>query len=70
MSPLRMGSSRGSLVSPEQLAAAANSLAAAVEAGGEQLPAAQRRRADAVVAKLVQRRAWRLSGAAGEVRGD
>jgi len=26
--------------------------------------------ADAVVAKLVQRRAWRLSGAAGEVRGD
>jgi GTP-binding protein EngB required for normal cell division len=52
-----MGSSRGAVVSAEQLSAAAAALAAAVEAGGEQLPAAERRRADAVVAKVGERTA-------------
>ncbi len=52
-----MGSARGAVVSPEQLAAAANALSAAVEAGGEQLPAPERQRADAVVAKVAQRTA-------------
>ena len=52
-----MGSSRGAVVSAEQLAAAATALAAAVEAGGEQLPAAERQRADAVVAKVSERTA-------------
>ena len=57
VSPLRMGSSRGAVVSAEQLAAAATALASAVEAGGEQLPAAERQRADAVVAKVTERTA-------------
>lgn len=52
-----MGSARGAVVSPEQLAAAAMALAAAVEAGGEELPAAERDRGDAVVAKVSQRTA-------------
>jgi GTP-binding protein EngB required for normal cell division len=50
-----MGSSRGAVVSPEQLEASAAALAAAVEAGGEQLPDAERARADAVVAKVTER---------------
>ncbi|MGB7818572.1 MAG: GTPase, partial [Ornithinibacter sp.] len=57
MSPLRMGSARGAVVSAEQLAAAANSLSAAVDAGGEQLPADQRDRVRAVVEKVGQRTA-------------
>src|SRR6187401_1417821 len=52
-----MGSKRGAVVSAEQLAAAATALAAAVEAGGEQLPAAERQRADAVVEKVTERTA-------------
>jgi GTP-binding protein EngB required for normal cell division len=52
-----MGSSRGAVVSAEQLSAAAAALAAAVEAGGEQLPAPERERADAVVAKVSERTA-------------
>ena len=52
-----MGSSRGAVVSPEQLAAAAASLGAAVEAGGDQLPATESARARAVVAKVEQRTA-------------
>jgi GTP-binding protein EngB required for normal cell division len=52
-----MGSSRGAVVSAEQLSAAANALAAAVEAGGAQLPAPERERADAVVAKVSERTA-------------
>ena len=52
-----MGSSRGAVVSPEQLAAAAASLGAAVEAGGEQLPVAESARARSVVAKVEQRTA-------------
>ena len=52
-----MGSSRGAVVSAEQLAAAATALASAVEAGGEQLPLAERQRADAVVAKVTERTA-------------
>ena len=44
-------------MSAEQLAAAATALAAAVEAGGEQLPAPQRQRADAVVTKVSERTA-------------
>ena len=52
-----MGSARGAVVSAEQLAAAATSLAAAVEAGGPQLPAPERERADAVVAKVSERTA-------------
>ena len=52
-----MGSARGAVVSAEQLAAAATSLAAAVEAGGSQLPAPERERADAVVAKVSERTA-------------
>jgi predicted GTPase len=42
-------------VSAEGLSAAAAALAAAVAAGGEQLPVAERERADAVVAKVVER---------------
>jgi len=52
-----MGSSRGAVVSAEQLSAAATALAAAVEAGGAQLPAPERERADAVVAKVSERTA-------------
>ena len=52
-----MGSARGAVVSPEQLSAAATALAAAVEAGGQELPAAERSRADAVVAKVSERTA-------------
>ena len=52
-----MGSSRGTVVSAEQLSAAATSLAAAVDAGGEQLPAEGRRRAHAVVTKVSERTA-------------
>src|SRR6188508_2021400 len=52
-----MGSKRGAVVSAEQLAAAATALAAAVEAGGQELPAAERSRADAVVAKVSERTA-------------
>ena len=44
-------------MSAEQLSAAATALASAVEAGGEQLPAAERQRADAVVAKVSERTA-------------
>ncbi|KRE62390.1 GTPase [Nostocoides sp. Soil756] len=57
MSPLRMGRARGAVVSPERLAAAATSLDAAVEAGGEQLPARERRAARAVVEKVERRSA-------------
>ena len=57
MSPLRQGSARRAVVSPEQLSAAATSLAAAVEAGGRELPGDERARADAVVAKVVARTA-------------
>jgi GTP-binding protein EngB required for normal cell division len=52
-----MGSSRGTVVSAEQLSAAATSLSAAVEAGGEQLPAEGRQRADTVVTKVSERTA-------------
>jgi GTP-binding protein EngB required for normal cell division len=52
-----MGSARVAVVSPEELAAAAEALAAAVEAGGAQLPRGERSRADAVVAKVEQRTA-------------
>ena len=52
-----MGSSRGAVVSPEQLAAAAASLGAGVDAGGEQLPEVERDRARAVVAKVEERTA-------------
>ena len=52
-----MGSSRGAVVSPEQLAAAAASLGAAVDAGGEQLPAVERDRARTVVTKVEERTA-------------
>ena len=52
-----MGSARGAVVSAEQLAAAATALAAAVDAGGSQLPAPERERADAVVAKVSERTA-------------
>ena len=52
-----MGSARGAVVSPEQLSAAATALAAAVDAGGAELPAAERDRADAVVAKVAERTA-------------
>ncbi len=52
-----MGSARGAVVSPERLAAASDALSAAVAAGGEQLPAEERRRADAVVTKVTQRTA-------------
>ena len=44
-------------MSPERLAAASDALSAAVTAGGEQLPAEERRRADAVVAKVTERTA-------------
>ncbi|GAA4408128.1 50S ribosome-binding GTPase [Fodinibacter luteus] len=57
MSPLRMGSARGAVVGTEELSAAATALAAAVDAGGEQLPSAERERADAVVAKVGERTA-------------
>ena len=57
MSPLRMGSARGAVVSAEELSAAATALAAAVDAGGEQLPGPERARADAVVAKVAERTA-------------
>ena len=52
-----MGSARGAVVSPEQLSAAATALAAAVDAGGSELPADGRARADAVVAKVAERTA-------------
>ena len=52
-----MGSARGAVVSPEQLAAAADALSAAVDAGGEQLPADERHRAGTVVAKVGERTA-------------
>ena len=52
-----MGSSRGAVVSPEQLAAAAASLGAGVDAGGEQLPEVERDMARAVVAKVEERTA-------------
>jgi GTP-binding protein EngB required for normal cell division len=52
-----MGQARGAVVSPEELAAAAAALAAAVQAGGAQLPRGERSRADAVVAKVEQRTA-------------
>ena len=68
-----MGSSRGAVVSAEQLSAAATALAAAVEAGGAQLPAPERERADAVVAKVSERTALvgghtvvALAGATGQ----
>ena len=57
VSPLRMGSSRGAVVSVEQLSAASTALAFAVEAGGDQLPAAESERARAVVAKVSERTA-------------
>jgi len=57
MSPLRMGRARGGVVSPEQLAATAAALGAAVEAGGAELPRGERSRAGAVVAKVEQRTA-------------
>ena len=52
-----MGSSRGAVVSVEQLSAASTALASAVEAGGDQLPAAESERARAVVAKVSERTA-------------
>jgi GTP-binding protein EngB required for normal cell division len=52
-----LGSARGAVVSAEQLAAAATALAAAVDAGGDELPATERQRADAVVAKVSERTA-------------
>lgn len=55
MSPLRMGTARGSVVSPERLTAAATSLAAAVDAGGDELPVAEGARAREVVAKVARR---------------
>ena len=57
MSPLRRGSARGAVVSADELSAAATALAAAAEAGGAQLPATERERADAVVAKVAERTA-------------
>ena len=57
MSPLRMGSARGAVVSAEQLAAAATSLSSAVAAGGAELPEAPRERVSAVVEKVGQRTA-------------
>ncbi len=50
-----MGTSRGAVVSPERLAAASGALAAAVDAGGTELPPAASARAAAVVAKVGQR---------------
>ncbi|NHA67516.1 GTPase [Phycicoccus flavus] len=56
MSPVRTGTARGgAAVSPERLAAASASLAAAVDAGGEELPEPQRARARDVVAKVERR---------------
>ena len=55
MSPLRRGGARGAVVSAEELSAAAVALAAAVSAGGTELPRSERSRADAVVAKVEQR---------------
>ena len=52
-----MGSARGAVVSPEQLAAAADALSAAVDAGGHELPTAERQRAGTVVAKVGERTA-------------
>ncbi len=57
MSPLRMGSARGSVVSLDELTAAATALEAAVEAGGGELPRGERSRATAVVDKVGQRTA-------------
>ncbi|MGG5259381.1 YfjP family GTPase [Phycicoccus avicenniae] len=57
MSPLVMGGSRGAVVSPERLAAAADALGAAVEAGGDELPSAGGARASQVVTKVAQRTA-------------
>ncbi|MGL5817292.1 MAG: GTPase [Phycicoccus sp.] len=57
MSPLRMGSAAVAVASPEQLSAAATALSAAVDAGGVQLPGAERGRARAVVDKVGQRSA-------------
>jgi GTP-binding protein EngB required for normal cell division len=53
-----MGTARGAAtVSPEALSAAAEALAAAVEAGDTELPSTERRRARAVVEKVEQRTA-------------
>ncbi len=52
-----MGSARAAVVSAEQLAAAAASLSAAVDAGGSELPAPPRERVHAVVEKVGQRTA-------------
>ncbi len=52
-----MGSARGAVVSPERLAAASDALAAAVGAGGDELPAAGSARAAQVVAKVGERTA-------------
>ncbi|HPV91397.1 MAG TPA: dynamin family protein, partial [Ornithinibacter sp.] len=57
MSPLRMGRARGVVISADELSAAAAALAAAADAGGAQLPADERGRADAVVAKVAERTA-------------
>jgi GTP-binding protein EngB required for normal cell division len=50
-----MGTARGAVVSPEELAAAAGALGAAVEAGGAELPRGERSHAMAVVDKVDQR---------------
>ncbi len=52
-----MGTARGAVVSPEELAAAAAALEAATAAGGEELPAPLRERAGDVAAKVEQRTA-------------
>ncbi len=55
MSPLLKGRAHGATVSPERLAAASDALAAAVDAGGRELPATESARAAQVVAKVGQR---------------
>ena len=52
-----MGRARGVVISADELSAAAAALAAAADAGGAQLPADERGRADAVVAKVAERTA-------------
>ena len=52
-----MGRGRGVVISADELSAAATALAAAADAGGAQLPADERGRADAVVAKVAERTA-------------
>ena len=50
-----MGTARGAVVSPERLAAASDALAAAVAAGGAELPSSGSARAGQVVAKVGER---------------